>query len=741
MKLSLLFSLALLTSLSLFAQDKMPYSEKAAQLQKEIWGTTVPEFKSTTIPANLTNESAVVMARSYSSQRSSAGKFKYLIITATVTTRTTKINTMHERVKINDKVALENYSTLEYQKKLDKSVSLLITSFKNSHNTYIGAKIVKPDGKEIIVNTSEEVLTKNETKDQKGKLAIPGLQVGDILDYYVCNMSTNETNEGNTYKDNDDIFILADEYPVLYYNIDFQFNKKVNVRYIYANGAPHFTVTRNADGDLLLSLTVKNMAKYQSQLWMVPLRQYPYIEIGSSYTGTMDIYGAGDKKISSGPSMLDGNESLYIASFKEYPGFDEAEKKLKEYFKSGKALKNAPQDSVMKILYDEWKYLTFCSYQGNELESVRDLNYRRANSRYAALNMSMILTDMKISHDVILVSSRNSNTLENVYNMSDFSAMIRINGDTPTYMAFDDVTTHFNEIPAQFQGEKAVEMHVKRRSSSNYSATYSDIVLPVTASHKNYMEETLQVSLLPTNMQKLKINRTVKQAGSLRHDAQRKLIPVQDVDNSFMTMVNGEPLAKRLSRDRDTKKMKEDYAFSFNKEREEMSKNFSNEIKEQFDQEPQQLSNYKIVNPALENDNPVFQFSASFVLDNLVKKAGSNYIIDAGKLTGSFLTLTEKDKVRSIDVYMPSARTFKYNITIEIPAGFSAKGVEEMNQKKANKTGSFTSVASVKGNMLTITLSRSYTNNFEKAADWPLVKELIATASAFNDQKILLEKI
>jgi hypothetical protein len=117
MKLRLLFLACLfLSGTQLFAQDNVPYAEKAAQIQKEIWGTDEPEFKATTIPAPLKNESAVILARSFNLQRSSVGKFKFMIITAGVVAKTTKISTFHERVKINDKAALEKFSQLEYQK-------------------------------------------------------------------------------------------------------------------------------------------------------------------------------------------------------------------------------------------------------------------------------------------------------------------------------------------------------------------------------------------------------------------------------------------------------------------------------------------------------------------------------------------------------------------------------------------------------------------------------------------------
>jgi hypothetical protein len=186
--------------------------------------------------------------------------------------------------------------------------------------------------------------------------------------------------------------------------------------------------------------------------------------------------------------------------------------------------------------------------------------------------------------------------------------------------------------------------------------------------------------------------------------------------------------------------MTADFNFAFNKEKAEMKKNFTSEIKSQFDQEPEQVENFKIENAALDNSSPVLQYSSSFVLTGLVKKAGNNYIIDAGKLVGSFYKLEEKDRKRAVDVYMPCARSFNYTINIAIPPGFIPKGMEEMTRRKENKTGSFSSTATVNGNTLTITVKRVYANNFEKVANWPMLMELVDMASDFNTQKILFEK-
>jgi len=739
MRSLILFLTCMLLTACLFAQDK-DYNANAAKLQKEIWDAPIDEFKSTTVPANLDKESAVILARAYHAQWTSANKFKLSALGMGFTFHAQKLMVFHERVKINDKAALEDFSKIEYQKKLDNSTSgFLSPNITNTKNTFIGAKIIKPRGKEVIVNTSEEVLVKNETKDKQGKLAIPDLQVGDILDYYIAVVDVSENGQGVSFKDNENIFVLANEYPMIYYSIDFQFDKKVKTKYIYANNAPQFEESTDADGNLLLSLKLHNVAKYQSQLWTSKYRQYPYIEIGSAY-----IKGAQntDKMFAKESSMFEGNKKQYAEIFNQMglaSDYD-IEKEMRDFFGGKKNLKSASLDTTMKVLYDEWKFKTFCMYDGDELADVNSLNYRNASGLYGALKMSAMLTALGADFDVLLVASRESNTLENSYSLRDFDAMVRINGDQPMYMSFNDPMTHFNEIPERFQGESVTVLHPNRRGAIRYKYIESDDVLPVTPSDGNKLDEQVVVSLAPDNMQKLKIERTVKETGSLRHGDQKLLIPVQDVDNGYMEMVKGETLAKRLSHSKETKKKVQDFNAAFSKERDEETKNFTTEIKGRFDQEPKQLTNIKIINTALENTNPVFEYSANFTLDNLVKKAGSNYIIDAGKLTGEFITLDAKERKRSIDIYMPCARTFKYTIVINVPQGYTAKGMAEMNQNKSNKTGSFISSAVLNGSKITITATRVYKNNFEKAADWPLVMELMDAASNFNTKKILFEK-
>jgi hypothetical protein len=726
MKKSLLLFILVIINLHLFAQN---YGDKASLLQKEIWGTASPEFKNSVTPANLSKESAVILARSLSLTR-------FVKIG-----HAEKTYIYHERVKINDKAALDDFSTIEYQKSESKTGRIFFFNFKEgSKEKFIGAKIIKPNGAETIVNTGEEVILQNENKGQKGKLAIPGLQVGDILDYYISSTDRSVNVYAQSYDKNDDLIMLAGEYPVLSYDLNFKFHKNIDIQCIYANGAPHFEESTNDNKDRIFTLKLKDLPKYKSQLWTSPLRQFPYIEIGSSYS--TDVGSFMGRVRDKSPSRFESCEGKFMTYFSEYdnPDFDEVEKKTKDFFGSSKAMKSVSLDSLMKVVYTQWKYMAFCNYKGDEPDDFSSVNYRKANSLGCAAVMSMALTDMKIDHTVILASSRNSNTLENSYNIHDFEALIMINDTKPYYLCFDDAFTHFNEIPVYLQGEKAQAIHPKRKNNRSYTFTEEQITLPVTPSNVNTDMEQLKVSLLPANMQKLKIERTVSLTGAMRHGAQKQLIGAGDVDATFTTQAKGEPLEKRLSKKSETKKRIGEFQYAFEAEPKKMTENFTAEIKDQYDQKPQDVSNCKIASKGMDSSNPVFQYSASFVLDNLVKKAGNNYIIDLGKLAGGFVKIDEKDQTRTIDAYLFAARNITYNIALIIPAGYDVKDIEELNAQKSNKTGSFITTATVNGNTLNLKVSRIYNTNFEKAANWTMLKDVADTASGFESKKILLEK-
>jgi hypothetical protein len=721
-------------------KDAVKYRERAEEVRQEIWGKAQAEFKVAALPADLNNESAVIIARAFDITNSSKTRFKWAGLGFGVARRNLYRTVFHERVKINDKNALNDFSTIEYRKKLDNTTRFGFSKLYNTMETYIGAKIIKGDGKEVVVNTNEEVLTKDEKTKQEGKLAISDLQVGDILDYYIDVEEMKETGEDvqGPYS-----FVMGGEYPILYLNVRLQLDEKAGVKYIAANNAPALRQSTTEDGDIVLKLEMKNLPKFQSNMWTSPYRQLAYIILQYKIVGRgenpMSGYTAGNVQKGFMADKLTENFRKAIPLMKPNIDFTPLDITY-EYFGGKKKAKSFPEDTLVKVLYEAWRYQTFCNFNTDKIDVGNDNNYQHANSLQGALSMSNLLQALEIDHDVLLVCSRNEQSLQNVMNMGDMDGMIRVmlNGKT-YYMAFEDITTRFNEIPARFQGEQATMIHAEK-TRHGYDFTEGRWKMPVTEAKENSVAEAIQVKLTPSNMQQLVVDRTCTLNGAYRSGEQKRLLLLEDMEGTLAKSVARKRFTERLGENKRTARLVPEFASAFTKEKSDWKKYFKSEIKEQFDEEPKEVSTFEIKDDGLLRNSPSFVYRSAFTMDNFVKKAGNNYIVDAGKLIGKFSKLEDKERNRVLDVYMYSARTFTFDIDIAIPEGFTAKGVEELAMNVTNETGSFVSTAKVEGNSIKVSVTRSFAKAFEPASNWPRLVSLLDAVYDFYNKKVLLEK-
>src|SRR6478735_617651 len=128
MNLQLIIASCLLVAgISANAQNSSDYNKRALEVQKEVWNNAPKPFSVTAIPDSMKNESAVIIATSfdmYNSVKGSISMAKGIYFQTT----------LHQRIKIGDKSALEEYSTLEYTKQIDRSFSSFFIKIKNITN-------------------------------------------------------------------------------------------------------------------------------------------------------------------------------------------------------------------------------------------------------------------------------------------------------------------------------------------------------------------------------------------------------------------------------------------------------------------------------------------------------------------------------------------------------------------------------------------------------------------------------
>jgi hypothetical protein len=267
------------------------------------------------------------------------------------------------------------------------------------------------------------------------------------------------------------------------------------------------------------------------------------------------------------------------------------------------------------------------------------------------------------------------------------------------------------------------------------------VTLKTTAAVNNQTEDIV-ISFDSTNMQLLNINRKAKTSGHQRRGMQSGTLILEDY-----------LIAERKVLDKETdielewrklngtyRKYWSDAQFSITKAREEQKKKFEAEIANEYTDKPKELKQFKVLQNGFAGSNASMAIEEEFSMDGWVKKAGNNYIVEAGKFAGSQLEIKADQRERKLDIFMPYARSFNNNITLKIPEGYTIEGADKLNKSVKNECGGFESTAKIEGNKLIITYYKYYNNLVEPASNWDKILAFVDAGFAFTKEKVLLKK-
>ena len=236
--------------------------------------TIEPEFAVTTVPEKWSKESAVVIGQ----------KSEYLFTRLVSGKRYTTVVRIKEyvqkRIKLQDKNALEKFSTFFY-----------VTMGKDGQAEY---RIIKANGKKIDVDMKSAIEEESDIPAiyrpiyyrlnvKYYKLAIPDLEVGDIIDYNLrstIDWDMKESGVGFTPF----IFSLANTYSTMYQQYRFVMANGMKVRFRAFNGAPNLKMDSKASvfGDkesyVAYYMLDKDREKTKEERWSLELRNTPSVK-------------------------------------------------------------------------------------------------------------------------------------------------------------------------------------------------------------------------------------------------------------------------------------------------------------------------------------------------------------------------------------------------------------------------------------------------------------------------------
>ena len=723
-------------------------------------GTTIEkEFESTAVPDKWKNESAVIIGQKteYLFSRVVSGKNVYVVRIQEY---------MHKRIKLQDKNSLEKFSTFYY-----------VTMGKDGNADY---KIIKANGKESKVNMSTAI---EEDQDvpamykpilfkmnfKKMKIAIPDLEVGDIVDYTIkSSYDWDMKQEGIEFTPF--IFSLANNYPTMFQQYRFTMADGMKVRYRAFNGAPNIKYDPKASvlGDKNSYLSYyfldKDREKSNEERWSFEYRNTPTVKFRVVLLADNDEESKGLGQATIDRSALDmdrvyarfmpaaGYMTTTVTSLVGYTTEYMLKKKNEGVLKTDDDIIRETYYCLRKVFLEMYykgpvhsdleKYMTGKKLYKKVLAAEKkDVTSKkeekedeiRINGVTFATALRVALAAMGIPAELFVYEPRNLGNWRDALFMEELDYVLRVKGKKKYY--YLEAFNNFDAFATPFAYLEGVEGYAIGYQEKNQ---YLRATIPSSTVNEN-MERQQYVLDFATGMDLIKAERTSSYLGA----SKKGRIEQANLDRSYLNYdfdkYYNEP-KKSKKNDNVVVESSNQYEDPDKEERiRDRKELFEKDLKENFDIDKYQ--EFELLKDGRFGDTAWLQYNEKFTLKKLISKAGRNYIVEIGKMIGDQIKLDSNEiKTRQTDIWIPFARTIENSITVNIPTGYSVDGVQDLVSTVENESGSFSSTAKLDGDKLIITTRKLYKKSFDKKEAWNNYIAFLEPAYKFSQAKIVLKK-
>jgi hypothetical protein len=717
-----ILTLILAFSISGFSQSKEELAAKDF-----FWGAKDTYKEASDIPEKWTNESAVIIYKNVNYDFHSFGK------------SVTYTNSIRKRIKLLDKAAVEEFSEFTFTKRFRSSKGRF--SWKRKGNTYVGVKVVKPDGKETEIDVENEAVE----VDGETKLAISNLEVGDIIDYYYYKLEPFKS----TYAFGFDPVetSLGEDYPIMDLKLYFETENDFFINFNSYNGAPDLKQIISEKRSIRrYELTESNIAKSEYTRWFYPLVESPsykfqvYFARSGKFEDRALAFLPEDEDIIKTNVTKEEVLDLYDNRFK--PDGDIGD--VKDFFKK-KTFDNDAHKVTAAFYYMRHYYLTrfvegffikeakITSYPfmvyGNNIVFIQ-------NEKQFIRHFTEFLKREKIDYEIVVGQKRYDGSLEELLIEKNVNVMVKVNTAKPLYASYFGPHTTINEFPPLLENTDVYLLSASRNRIDQVATGK----LPPSTYQQNETKKDMTISL-NDDFSEITLTSVNSFKGHEKSDQQYDRLLYSDYVNEDYKKYETESWIELVRRKKDKIKYAKELTALNEKLRTKQKERFEETAKGKYACDDIEDYTYSIDANGRFSLDSYFTFTESFKAKNaLIKKAGPNYIMEIGKLIGGQIDLTEKERDRSANIYMTYPKSFNYQITLNIPDGYTVAGLDKLNKSVDNETGAFISTAKLEGNLLIINTSKQYKNYFEPNSNWDKMILFLDEANQFTNEKILLKK-
>jgi hypothetical protein len=716
------------------------------------------EFKITAIPEKWKNESAVIIGM----------KEEYLFKRQVARGKTTAgVNIkeyVHKRIKLQDKNAVEKFSTFYY-----------VTMGGDGKAEY---KVIKSDGKEVAIDMKSAIEEEQDIpeiykpiyyklKVKSMKIAIPDLEIGDIIDYTLnSTLDWDMKTEGINFTPF--IFSLSNNYPTLYQQYRFTMANGMKVKYRSYNGAPNLKFDPKAsvygERETYLSYFFldKDRDKSADERWSYELRSTPSVKFRVVFLD----FDAGDRTL--GEATVDRSGLDIETVYRRYAGaalynttfVTSLVAYTTQYISKKKedGILKADADIVKETYYCLRKVFLEMYYKGpvhSDLEKYftgkklykkilkAEAKEEKKEEKEDEIRMNAVtfctafrgaLKAQGIESELFVYVPRKLGTWRDAIFLEELDFVMRVKLKEKVY--YLEAINNFDAFGTP---------HPYLENAEGYSIRYDEqdsyykVSVPTTPAIVNLSREEYNVSFTDA-MDIINVERTSTYTGSQKSDVIGKANLDREYLNKDFEKYYAVPLTKGKKNETVTP-VNNKYEYAEKDDQVKERKDLFEKIIKGDDLDIDKYNDFELLQDGRSGDSAMLKYKEKFSLKKLISKAGKNYIFEAGKLIGGQLKLEPNElKERKTDIWIPSAITIEYTITVNVPEGYTVDGLQDLNMNIDNASGTFISTTAVTGNKLLITTKKVYKNTFDKKEAWPNYIAFLEPAYKLSQAKVVLKK-
>lgn len=711
--LSLLAAIIISPLVGNAAIDKK-YFKKMAD---KVWSMDLPQFdpKADLSDSLFRNKSAVIIAK-YTNltakHEKSANEQKYRLTGLPEDNAINCFYIQRTMIKLNDATSVEKYGEFEIDPARKETIrGFTLFTEKNA----FGARIFKPDGSVRNVDLKEVLTVKEGKKDKKEKsykLAVPGLETGDILDFFY---TTEIFADEQSLKGVD--FGLLGHYPAKDFKIECNFSPTLAFEYGIYNGAPDFERHgKMSDGLIHCSIHLTNVEAIEEKYpYFQAARQMPYISMNIlNNTARLEFVPKnprqpGLRKMTY-PYLVQDACMLITAT------------KLPEKLEST-ALSIAsdwinvhPQATDREKSDATWMAVRYAA----------EINDNECNSRHCCVAFCNITEKLNfpIPGRIAISTPRHKLPVTQLASYRDAN-YLAICGDAIYFPGYEDVMSP-GETPIDFCGEEYVKFNANPlfKQLPNY-AERTRIPASNAKDNKTSIETSMKIN--PDNPELT----NVATSGTCTGTAKSTAILFTD-DNQLLTEY--ERYLGLKSKKKKASNKKNDT---------EQKEEFESFAKRLWGSEESTLENYKVDAIGITPDSKEWRFSLQGSVPGLVSEAGNGLMVKVGQMIGKQVEVSGSTRNRSVSVVRESASHNIYKIRLEIPEGYqvATESLENLKRNITTQEGQFYVNATLEDNSVLIDVSERYTHAIAPATAWPSILKIIDAAYDFQNASLVLKPV